>query len=162
MLRGCSRPRGEDQGERESAILHVGCLKWWLPPFFFPFLLPFQHACTRGEGRERGRGPLRARVTGTGAKMELEGEIKGGEEGERERMRFASTRPIRCWLLCILRKGEAGRHRRGGKNGGKEGGKKKKEHLGEDGEGQGCARGAGKNLPFFLRRPPFALPAILL
>lgn len=24
------------RGPRESAILHVGCLKWWLPPFFLP------------------------------------------------------------------------------------------------------------------------------
>lgn len=48
--------------------------------------------------------------------------------------------------------------------GGKKGKNKlKKEHLGEDGEGQGCAWGVGKkNLPFFLRRPPFALPAIPL
>lgn len=97
--------------------------------------------------------------------MELEGEIKGGEGGERERMRFVSTHGLSVVGFCAScgRERQEGIEERG-KNGGKEGGKKKKkEHLGEDGEGQGCAWGAGKkNLPFFLRRPPFTLPAIPL
>lgn len=63
-------------GEGGSAILHISCLKWWLPP-----CLPPQHACTHGEGRDRGS-PPHARAPGTGAKMELEAEIKGGEGGE--------------------------------------------------------------------------------
>lgn len=140
---------------RQSAILHVSCLKWWLPPFFPPPAPASARMHPQG-GEGQGRSPLHARAPGTGAKMELEGEIKGGEGGEAGKDAPRLVRPSQRWLaLCVLRKGEAGRPR-GGKNGGKEG--EEKEHLGEDGEGQGCAGVRGKIFPSFFTDPPSPSP----
>lgn len=54
--------------------------------------------------------------------MELEGEIKGGEGGERERMRFVSTHGLSAVGFCAScgRERQEGIEERG-KNGGKEG-----------------------------------------
>lgn len=107
---------------RQSAILHVSCLKWWLPPFFPPPAPASARMHPQG-GEGQGRSPLHARAPGTGAKMELEGEIKGGEGGEAGKDAPRLVRPSQRWWLCA----SCGRERQEGLEGGKMGGKKGKK-----------------------------------
>lgn len=91
-----------------------------------------------------------------GARVELEGEIKGGKGGERGRMRFAWPRPIhrRRW------KGEAGRDGGGEKMGGKV---ENKSVWARTARGRDARGVRGKKIfPSFFADPPFALPAIPL
>lgn len=111
--------------------------------FFSPFLLPFRHA---GSGEKRGLGPPCARAEGTGAKMEIEGGmkgVKGGEEGE-DALRLDTAYPPLA--LCVLWE------RQEGMEGGKMGGKRNiwvRTARGKD------ARGVrGKIFPSFFADPP--------
>lgn len=143
------------RGEGESAILRVGCLKWWLSPFYL-FICFFPLSATvsaRGEGGKERPWPPVCEGRGNGSQDGNRGRNERRERGGRGRG-CASPRHGLSAVGFVRPVGEARRHG-GGKNGGK------KEHLGEDGEGQGCAWGEGENLPVFLCRPS-ALPAIPL
>lgn len=85
---------------------------------------------------------------------------RGGKEGK-DALRLATAYPIR-WLLCILRKGEAGRLRGEGRSGGKENGGMKSiwVRLARGRDAHGVQRGG--IFPPFFTDSPFALPAIPL
>lgn len=116
---GTSHPRGWARGRGIGHFTHQ-------LPKMVARTLPSPSARMHPRGGEgQGRSPPHARAPGTGAKMELEAEIKGGEGGGRSGRGCASPRrglATDGWL-CV----SCGRERQEGLEGGKMGGKKGKK-----------------------------------